>query len=144
MFEPVCFGVRRETATRDLHRAAALRSDPQIAIVIFGDGSQTRDFTYVSDTARGILLAASSNKAVGETINLGSGRALTINDLAADVAPTAEQPNLDIVYEQSRPGDVLRLYADTTKARELLGFEPQISLREGLTKQFSNTTGRSS
>ncbi len=103
-------------------------------LVIFGDGTQTRDFTYVSDTARGILLAGLSDNALGETINLGSGREITINDLAREVAQVTQQPKAPIVREQPRPGDVLRLYADTVKARELLSFEPQITLAEGLTK----------
>lgn len=103
-------------------------------LVVFGDGTQTRDFTYVSDTARGILAAGLADNAVGETINLGSGRETAINDLAGEITTIAEQPNTVIVHEQPRPGDVLRLYADTAKARELIGFEPKISLREGLAK----------
>ncbi len=55
-------------------------------MVVFGDGTQTRDFTYVEDTARGILLAGMADTAVGQTINLGSGREIAINDLAHEVA----------------------------------------------------------
>jgi UDP-glucose 4-epimerase len=103
-------------------------------MVVFGDGSQTRDFTYVSDTARGIFIAGTEDNAVGETINLGSGREITINDLAREVATVAEQPDLTIVRDHPRPGDVQRLYADTTKAHKLLGFEPKVSLHEGVAK----------
>jgi UDP-glucose 4-epimerase len=103
-------------------------------MIAFGDGTQTRDFTYVSDTARGILMAGLADHAVGETINLGSGHEIAINDLAYEVAAVAERPDALVVHDDARPGDVLRLCADTTKARELLGFEPRITLRNGLTK----------
>jgi UDP-glucose 4-epimerase len=101
-------------------------------MVIFGDGMQTRDFTYVEDTARGILLAGMSEAAVGRTINLGSGREITINTLARTVAHAAGRADAEVIYEIPRPGDVLRLYADTAQARKLLGFRPQVTFDEGL------------
>jgi UDP-glucose 4-epimerase len=101
-------------------------------MVVFGDGTQTRDFTFVRDTARGILLCGQSEAAVGQTINLGSGREIAIRELANVVAEVAGRTGAEVVYEVSRPGDVLRLYADATKARQLLDFEPQVSLKEGL------------
>ena len=111
-----------------------LRSLTGRPLVVFGDGTQTRDFTYVSDTARGILAAGDSSTAVGETINIGSGSETSINDLAAQVAHFAQSANLTILHEEPRPGDVLRLYAQTDKARKLLGFAPEVSLKEGLLK----------
>ena len=78
-------------------------------MVVFGDGAQTRDFTYVSDTARGILMAGLIEECVGETINLGSGREISINDLGKEVAVAAGRPDASIVYDLPRPGDVLRL-----------------------------------
>ena len=101
-------------------------------MVIFGDGTQTRDFTYVSDSARGIILAGTTPAAVGRTINLGSGFELTINDLAKTVAQIAERPNAEIVHDEPRPGDVLRLYADMSQARTLIGYDVRVSLAEGL------------
>lgn len=103
-------------------------------MVIFGDGSQTRDFTYVEDTARGILLAGMTEEAVGQTINLGSGQEITINDLASAVAKVLEQRDATMTYEMPRPGDVLRLYADASKAHRLLGFQTQVALQDGLTR----------
>jgi len=104
-------------------------------MVIFGDGTQTRDFTYVSDTARGILLAGFADDVVGQTMNLSNGRATSINDLAREVAAVVGRPDAAVIHDDPRPADVLGLfYADITKARKLLGFEPQVSLREGLTK----------
>ncbi|MBX6311486.1 MAG: SDR family NAD(P)-dependent oxidoreductase [Isosphaeraceae bacterium] len=101
-------------------------------MVIFGDGTQTRDFTYVVDTARGILLAGTADAAVGQTINLGSQHEITINELARVVADVAGRPNAEIVHDAPRPGDVLRLYAEAARARDLLGFTPEVTLRDGL------------
>jgi UDP-glucose 4-epimerase len=101
-------------------------------MVIFGDGSQSRDFTYVSDTAHGILLAGEHPLAVGETINVGSGSDVTINDLARLVATVAGNPDAVVEHDRPRPGDVNRLVADVARARELLGFEPRVSMSEGL------------
>jgi len=114
-------------------------------MVIFGDGRQTRDFTYVSDTAAGILAAGQSDAAVGHTINLGNGREIAINDLARTVAEAVGRPDCAVLHDNPRPGDVLRLYADTTKARSLLGFQPTVSLRQGLEqlKAWYESLGRS-
>jgi UDP-glucose 4-epimerase len=103
-------------------------------MIVFGDGTQTRDFTFVSDTARGILLAGMANEAVGQTINLGQGSEISINDLAGEVARVVGRSDAEVVHEQSRPGDVLRLYADSAKARQSLGFQPTVSLQQGLTR----------
>lgn len=101
-------------------------------MVIFGDGTQTRDFTYVSDSARGIILAGTKPAAVGRTINLGSGFELTINDLATTVAEITGRPDAAIVHDEPRPGDVLRLSADLSQARSVLDYEARIPLAEGL------------
>jgi UDP-glucose 4-epimerase len=103
-------------------------------MVIFGDGTQTRDFTYVSDTARAIMLAGFTDSAIGQTINLGSGFEIAINDLAQEIAAIITSGDTSIIHDESRPGDVLRLYAETTKAYKLLGFQPEVSLHAGLIK----------
>jgi UDP-glucose 4-epimerase len=101
-------------------------------MIVFGDGSQSRDFTFVSDTAAGILLAGEHPNAVGETINIGTGTDVTIADLATLVARATGRPNAEIVHDEPRPGDVYRLIADVSRARALLGFEPRVSMSEGL------------
>ena len=101
-------------------------------MVIFGDGTQTRDFTYVSDTARGIIAAGNADAAIGRTINLGSGAELTINELAKQVAAVAGRPETGVLHDEPRPGDVLRLWADMSQARALLGYEPKVGIDEGL------------
>lgn len=101
-------------------------------MVIFGDGTQTRDFTYVADSARGIILAATTATAVGRTLNLGSGFELSINDLARTIAEITNRPAAEVIHDEARPGDVLRLYADMSQARSLLGYEPKVRLEDGL------------
>jgi UDP-glucose 4-epimerase len=103
-------------------------------MVIFGDGTQTRDFTFVSDTARGILLAALAQDAVGRSINIGSGREISISQLAIEVSSQVSEVHTPIVYDDPRPGDVYRLCANITRARELLAFEPKVSLHEGIAR----------
>jgi UDP-glucose 4-epimerase len=105
-------------------------------MVIFGDGTQTRDFTYVSDSARGIIMAGTQAVTIGKTINLGSGIEVTINDLARTVAQIAGRPDAEVVHDEGRPGDVLRLCADMSQARALLGYEGRVPLAEGLAQLF--------
>jgi len=101
-------------------------------MIIFGDGTQTRDFTYVSDSARGIILAGTTAAAIGRTLNLGTGFELSINDLAKTVADIVGRADAPVEYDEPRPGDVLRLYADMSQARTLMGYEVRIPLAEGL------------
>ena len=99
---------------------------------IYGDGEQTRDFTYVTDTAHGILLAGEHPLAIGETINVGSGSEVTINELAERVALAVGKPDAVIEHDRPRPGDVARLCADLSRARALLSYEPRVTLEDGL------------
>jgi UDP-glucose 4-epimerase len=103
-------------------------------MIVFGDGTQTRDFTFVSDTARGILLAGVTAGIEGQTINLGQGSEISINDLAMAIRHAAGRPDARIVHDRPRPGDVLRLYADAALARTLLGFRPSVGMEEGLAR----------
>jgi len=103
-------------------------------MVIFGDGTQTRDFTFVGDTAGGILAAALSDASIGQTVNLGSGKEIQVRELANTIAQTLGRPNAEIIQVEPRPGDVLRLLADSSKAKRLLNFEPTVSLRDGITR----------
>lgn len=116
-----------EVIPRFLLRALAGRP-----LLIFGDGKQTRDFTWVTDTARGIRLAGWSDAAIGRTINLGTGREVSIEGLACAVTRLAGRPDLALIHDAARPGDVRRLCADATLARELLHWEPRVGLDDGL------------
>jgi len=103
-------------------------------MVIFGDGTQTRDFTFVGDTAAGILAAGLSDTSVGQTINLGSGKEIQVRELANTIAQALGRPRAEIAHVEPRPGDVLRLLAESSKARSLLQFQPTVSLHDGLTR----------
>lgn len=100
--------------------------------VIFGDGTQTRDFTYVEDTAEGIALAAENDALTGETINLGSGSEITINALAQVVITALGRNDLSPIFDEPRPGDILRLVADSDLAHTTLGWKPTTSVEEGV------------
>jgi UDP-glucose 4-epimerase len=100
-------------------------------LIVFGDGTQTRDFTFVSDTAAGILAAGFSEAAIGDTINLGSGRAVSIASLAQTIGRVTGRA-VEIAHDEARPGDVHDLCADATKAASLLRFAPAVSLEEGI------------
>ncbi len=99
--------------------------------IIFGDGRQRRDFTYVEDTARGIAAAATAAAAVGETLNLGSGREVAIEELGRIVAHLAAT-DFAPQFAAPRPGDVLRLCADSRRAEQLLGWRAEVELAEGI------------
>ena len=100
---------------------------------IYGDGEQTRDFTYVANVVDGVLRASEAPGASGEIINVATGGRISLNQLfeemrklvGADVKPA---------YAESRRGDVRDSQADITKARELLGYEPFVAFEEGLSK----------
>lgn len=103
-------------------------------MIIFGDGTQTRDFTYVSDTARGIILAATSPDTIGETLNIGQGFEISIKDLAFGIANVLNKSGAPVQYDAPRPGDVQRLYSNITKASNLLNYKPLVGLQLGLQK----------
>ena len=100
--------------------------------IIFGDGSQRRDFTFVKDTARGILLAANSEAALGETVNLASGCEVSIGALAELVLRLTGRTDLRPQYAPPRPGDVQRLFADVEYAADLLRFRTSTPFEIGL------------
>ena len=100
--------------------------------VIFGDGSQTRDFTWVEETAEGIVLAASCDELVGEAVNIAFGRGVSIAEICEVLLEVLNASDLQPLFEEARPGDVQHHYADTSKARRVLGFQASTSILEGL------------
>ena len=101
------------------------------APVIFGDGSQTRDFTYVADTVRGIILASECDEMVGQSINIARGEEVQIRDLASRIYGKLGQ-QIAPRFEKERPGDVRRHYAGVEKAARLFGFRASVGIDEGL------------
>lgn len=105
--------------------------------VIFGDGQQSRDFTFVTNAVLANLLAATSDRPLkGQVINVGTGRRITLNELARILAERSGLPHLVPVHQPERPGDVRHSQADLELSRTLLGYEPVVSLEEGLAKTF--------
>jgi nucleoside-diphosphate-sugar epimerase len=102
--------------------------------VIYGDGEQSRDFTYVSNVVDGNLRAAESERAAGRVINLATGQRTTLNELLDALKRITGRTEVEAEYREPRVGDVRHSLADITRAREFLGYEPQIGLEEGLRK----------
>jgi UDP-glucose 4-epimerase len=100
--------------------------------VVFGSGQAARDFTYVTETAKGILAAADSDRTIGKTLNLAYGTAKTVLEVAHAVLEVCGRTDLAPEHVDGRPGDVLHLHADTTLARDLLGFSAEIEFADGL------------
>ncbi len=103
--------------------------------ILFGDGSQTRDFTFVANAVLANLLAATSTRQfAGEIINVGTGRRVTVGEVARLIGEAAGAPELTPEFKPARHGDILHSHADITRARELLGFEPFTTLEQGVTE----------
>lgn len=98
---------------------------------IFGAGEQSRDFVYIDDIVQALLLAAQSAKAPGKVYNCGVGRRVSLHEVWAAMQ-RIESVDLPPVYGPERAGDVQHSEADITRARAELGFEPKVSLEEGL------------
>jgi dTDP-L-rhamnose 4-epimerase len=101
--------------------------------LIFEDGLQQRDFVSVHDVARACVLAATCDAAVGRALNVGSGTAWTVRDIAARLGRVLDRQYMDAeITGRYRAGDIRHCFADIGEARQLLGFEPQVTLEEGL------------
>jgi UDP-glucose 4-epimerase len=99
--------------------------------VIFGDGQQTRDFTYVGDVVRGNMLAMHSSEAAGEVFNIASGKSVNLLELVSHLN-TVLGTNVEPRFAPPRAGDILHSCADISKARQVLRYEPLTSFAEGL------------
>jgi UDP-glucose 4-epimerase len=111
---------------------------------IFGDGEQVRDYVYVGDIVRANELALSRGS--GETVNLGWGRGVSVNDIVRTLAKLLGTP-IEPIHAAPRPGEVQRIYLDATRAKAVLGWEPQVPFEEGLARtlewyQAERTAGR--
>jgi nucleoside-diphosphate-sugar epimerase len=106
-------------------------------VTIFGDGTQTRDFIYSTDVAEATVRSAKCPEASGLAINVGTGVATSINELAKVMLELACRTNLGITTAEPKLGEITYSQADTTLAKKLLGFEARVSLREGVGKFLS-------
>ena len=98
--------------------------------VIYGDGEQSRDFTYVDNAVQANVLAAEGD-VTGEAFNVGTGGRVTVNELVETLNDHLGT-DLDPIHDDPRPGDVRHSHADISKARDLLGYDPEVRFEEGL------------
>jgi nucleoside-diphosphate-sugar epimerase len=109
---------------------------------IYGDGEQTRDFTYVANVVDGVLRACDAPKAAGEVINVACGTRISLNQLLA-VMNRIVGTNLEAIYKEPRSGDVKDSQADISKAKAILGYTPIVDLEEELRHTLAWCRGES-
>jgi nucleoside-diphosphate-sugar epimerase len=113
--------------------AAFLDSTPP---VVFGDGEQTRDFTYVENAVQANIVACEAPSASGRTFNIGTGHAVSLNRVL-EMLQKASGKTLEAKYEPSREGDIRDSLADIRLAKEFLGYEPAVLFEEGLERTYA-------
>lgn len=119
------------TGVLAIFAARYLNGNPPL---IFEDGLQQRDFVSVRDIARACALALEAPQAPGHAINIGSGRPWTIREVADRLAQVLGKPLPPLISGKYRMGDIRHCFADIGRARALLGYEPRVTLEEGLTE----------
>ena len=101
--------------------------------IIYGDGKQTRDFTYVSDVVDGLIKTAECDELIGDVVNIARGEEVSIIRIAEIVSKLlGKRDEIEPVFQQARPGDVRRHMADISKAKKLLNFRPEVSIEAGI------------
>ncbi|MCK4250319.1 SDR family oxidoreductase [candidate division WOR-3 bacterium] len=108
-----------------------LKDEP---ITIFGDGNQTRDFTYIDDIVKVNMKLLDTNRADGKVMNIGSGNRISVNELAKNLRGIIGSSS-EIDYADTQKGDAAHTLADVGLAKELIGYEPSVNIEEGL-KRF--------
>ena len=115
-----------------------LRTMAGLRPVIFGSGKQSRDFTYVDDIVRGILLAAESDALVGQAVNLARGHDVDITTLCQLILKKLGRTDIEPLHlHEDRPADIEKIQADVTKAREVLGFVAETDIDAGLDRYIA-------
>ncbi len=127
-----CYGPRHTYDVIPKFIQLALENKP---LTIYGDGKQSRDFTYVSDTVEGFIIMGSRKEAIGKAVNFGSGKDYTINE-TSELIKKLSGSTSEIIHEKKRPAEVNRLICDYGLAKKLFGWEPKISLEEGLRRNI--------
>jgi nucleoside-diphosphate-sugar epimerase len=124
----------RQRSDMAFHRfiAQLLKEEP---ITLFGDGTQSRDFTYVSDCVEGIATIVKKDDLIGKTINIGGKERATVNEAISTMEQLTGK-KAKIEYSSTLKGEPRHTWADITKAQNLLDYHPKISLREGLAKEI--------
>jgi UDP-glucose 4-epimerase len=102
-------------------------------IVIYGDGEQTRDFTFVTDAVAANIQAAEAEKTICRVFNIGGGSRISVNAVLEILRGLVGEIN--VLYEATQKGDVRHTMSDTTAAREIIGYAPKVDIRDGLTRE---------
>ena len=136
------FGPRQDPASQ--YAAVVPRFIRAIAaggpVTIYGDGEQSRDFTYVDNVVSANLLGADAAAAHGEILNVATGGSITVNALADAIGNLLGSP-VEKIYEPARKADVRASWADLAEARRVLGYEPQVAFEEGLRRTADHLLG---
>ncbi len=103
--------------------------------VVFGDGEQTRDFTYVDNAVQANLLACEAPNVTGKVFNIGCGTRISLNEVLHALTKITGKP-LEAKYDPPRDGDIRDSQADVSQAKEFLGYDPQVGFEEGLARTF--------
>jgi nucleoside-diphosphate-sugar epimerase len=104
--------------------------------VIFGNGSQSRDFTYIDDVVRVNILAGNSTEAAGKVLNAAAGKPIELKKLTEIMIKASGRENIQIEYGPARTGDILHSYGDITQAKDILGFEAKFDAVSGFQTYF--------
>lgn len=118
-----------------------VRAMNNLPLLVFGNGEQTRDFTFVTDTVRGLIAAAGSDALVGDTINIARGKEVTVKRIA-ELVQKVTGKKVGVKHLEERPHDVARHYADVSKAKKMLSFTADIAIEEGIQKYVADLLAR--
>ena len=103
--------------------------------MVYGDGSQSRDFDYAEDLCEGIRRGLEVDRT--EIIQLGTGQSTTVNALIDTIRPIVGEARVSVRHEPFRPGEVIHTYCDISKARRILDYDPSTALDEGLRSSWT-------
>jgi UDP-glucose 4-epimerase len=101
------------------------------SLVAFGAGAQTRDYVYINDAVSAMVTAATASGVDRQVINIGSGIETSVRDLINTIGAVIQKP-VEAIYNSTESGGVSRMCADISRAKALLGYEPRVTLEEGL------------
>ena len=104
--------------------------------MVYGDGGQTRDFVYVEDVVHANVLACESKVAAGKVLNIAAGKSTSLNQLL-DTQRIVTSTTINPIYADPRPGDIRDSVADTSLAKEILRYEPEVEVEKGLRAMLS-------
>ena len=105
--------------------------------VIFGDGEQSRDFTYIANVVDANIKAAQTTRGFGQVINTANGERITLNQLLEVLKNITDKLDIQADYQEERKGDVKHSQADNTRALELINYKKLVDLEEGLKKTIN-------